>query len=718
VTRYAERSPARNSQLLILAKLTFLISLLAAVAESANAQIALPGPGIINTVAGDGVQGYSGDGGLATNAKLSVPSSVAVDSSGNIYFADYGNERIRKVTATTGDISTVAGNGTQGYSGDGGPAVNAELDEPLGVAVDSSGNIYFADEGNYRIREVKASSGYIYTVAGDGTPGYSGDGGPATSAELYCPAGVAVDTSDNIYFGDICTHRVREVTASTGIIATVAGNGIAGYSGDGGAATGAELDTPFGVAVDASFNIYIGDYAENRVRKVTASTGDISTAAGDGILGYSGDGGAATSAELDDPYGVVVDIAGNIYIADRGNSRIREVIASTGIISTVAGDGTAGYSGDGGAATSAEINNPEGVAVDAPGNIYIADTSNNRIRAVAPDFILTGSMNQARWEHTATLLESGLVLVAGGGNAGLSSAELYNPAAGTFTLTGSMNVKRRFGAATLLPSGLVLIVGGSNNSIGGSALASAELYNPATGTFTLTGSMSVGRSQPTATLLQSGLVLVAGGGIPANASAELYDPATGNFTLTGSMNTARSGQTATLLQSGSVLIAGGGDNGALASAELYDTATGTFAYTGSMNAARAAQTATLLPSGSVLVVGGTSSSLGSALASAELYNPATGAFILTGSLNTAREAHTATLLPNGSILIAGGLGNSSGDSVLASAELYSPAAGIFTLTGSMNVARYDHTATLLQDGLVLITGGKNSPVLASAELYR
>ena len=217
---------------------------------------------------------------------------MAVDASGNLYIADTGNNRIRKVSAT-GIITTVAGNGSAGYSGDGGPATSAQLDGPEGVAVDGSGNLYIADTCNNRIRKVSAT-GIITTVAGNGSAGYSGDGGPATSAQLSLPAGVAVDGSGNLYIADSGNNRIRKVSA-TGIITTVAGNGSPGYSGDGGPATSAQLNQPAGVAVDASGNLYIADSSNNRIRKVSA-TGIITTVAGNGFDGYSGDGGPATSA--------------------------------------------------------------------------------------------------------------------------------------------------------------------------------------------------------------------------------------------------------------------------------------------------------------------------------------------------------------------------------------------------------------------------------------
>ena len=340
--------------------------------------------GNISTVAGNGTVGFSGDGGAATAAQLYSPLGVAVDGSGNIYIADTNNQRIRKVDASTGNISTAAGSGAFGFGGDGGPATAAaaRLRSPSGVAVDGSGNIYIADTSNHRVRKVTASTGVISTVAGDGTAGYGGDGAAATSAQLRLPSGVAVDGSGNIYIADRDNHRIRKVEASTGNISTAAGSATGGFSGDGGAATSAQLRFPRGVAVDGSSNIYIGDTASHRVRKVTASTGVISTVAGTGVLGYGGDGGAATSAQLNFTSGAAADGSGNLYIADAFNDRIRKVDASTGNISTIAGRGTTSPGGDGGAATDAQLHSPLGAAVDGAGNIYIADTNNNRIRKV------------------------------------------------------------------------------------------------------------------------------------------------------------------------------------------------------------------------------------------------------------------------------------------------------------------------------------------------
>jgi hypothetical protein len=335
-------------------------------------------------------------------------------------------------------------------------------------------------------------------------------------------------------------------------------------------------------------------------------------------------------------------------------------------------------------------------------------------RVSAQNFVPTGSLNTARQGHTATLLNNGLVLIAGGygytGN--LASAELYNPATGTSTPTGSLNIARELHTATALNNGMVLIAGGYD----GAYLASAELYNPATGTFVLTGDLNIPRLYDTATLLSNGTVLIAGGGAPGRA--ELYNPATGIFTLTGSPNIYRYGHTATLLNDGTVLLAGGIN---LSSAELYDPATGTFSITGSLNIAREYHTATALKNGMVLIAGGVAGGLGGTYpVTAELYSPATRTFTLTGNLNNGRLFHSATLLNSGLVLVAGG-GDSTVQTVgtLASAEIYDPAAGTFTLTGSLNSARLYQTATLLNNDTVLVTGGGglSGGILASNELY-
>jgi beta-lactam-binding protein with PASTA domain len=359
-----------------------------------------PSSGIILTVAGNGKYSYAGvgDGELATAAEFGGAESVAVDSGGNLYIGE--ETRVRKVSASTGIISTIAGTSTIGFSGDGGPATSAELYIASGLAADSAGNLYIADVENSAIRKISATTGIITTVAGNGTIGFSGDGGPATSAALSFPSDVAIDSEGNLYIADSYNNVIREVMAATGIIRTIAGNGTGagtgngGYSGDGGSATSAEFNYPSGVAVDPTGNLYIADSYNNVIREVTAATGIISTVAGNGTGagtgngGYSGDGGPATNAQFNYPSGVAVDPAGNLYIADYYNNVVRLVSVATGIINTVAGNGTGagtgngGYSGDGGPATSAQLYGPSSVYLDSAGNLYIADSNNNVVREV------------------------------------------------------------------------------------------------------------------------------------------------------------------------------------------------------------------------------------------------------------------------------------------------------------------------------------------------
>ena len=351
-------------------------------------EVNLPG-GVISTAAGNGTSNYIGEAGPATAAGLASPAGVAVDAAGDLFIADPGNNRIREVNASNGLITTVAGDGTSGYSGDGGQATAAELSGPEGVAVDAAGNLFIADSGNTVIREVNLSTGVISTVAGNGSPGYSGDGGQATAAELDSPSGVAVDAAGDLFIADTVNDVIREVNQANGVITTVAGDGSYGYSGDNGQATAAELASPYGVTWDASGDLFIADAGNSRVRQVNLSSGVISTVAGNGSPGYSGDGAPATAAELDSPYGVVVDGSGDLFIADYGNSTIREVSLASGLITTAAGNGSPSYSGDGGPATAAELNSPSGVAVDSSGDLFIADTHSNRVREVLPGIGVT-----------------------------------------------------------------------------------------------------------------------------------------------------------------------------------------------------------------------------------------------------------------------------------------------------------------------------------------
>jgi sugar lactone lactonase YvrE len=335
-------------------------------------------PGIVSTVAGNGTAGYSGDGGAATSAALNAPNGIAVDNVGNLYISDWLNNRIRKIDAATGIITTVAGNGTAGYSGDGGPATSAEINWPQSITFDAAGNLYFADGNNHVVRKVNVATGIISTYAGNGTGGYSGDGGPATSAELDKPAGTTFDNAGNLYIADDGNSRIRKVAAGTGIITTVAGNGTTGYAGDGGPATSAKLNNPYGVVFDSKGNFYIPDVSNQRIRKVDTS-GVITTYAGNGTAGYSGDGSLATSAAINNPYHIGIDAADNIYIGDLSN-RLRKIDAATGIITTIAGTGTSGFSGDGGPATSANLS-VGGIAFDIASGLYFP-AATNRIRKI------------------------------------------------------------------------------------------------------------------------------------------------------------------------------------------------------------------------------------------------------------------------------------------------------------------------------------------------
>ena len=347
-------------------------------------------PGTIETIAGGGTQ--EGEGLPATDLALSVPLGVATDADGNVYIADTANHRIRRVDALTGEATTVAGTGDSGFSGDGGPGPAAQLTFPQAVALDGQGNIYIADSGNRRIRRVDAVTGFISTIGGTGEFGFGGDGGPASDAQFGEIVALAADRSGKLYVSDGLdivqfrgNNRVRVIDLASNIITTVAGNGTIGFSGDGGPATDASLTTE-GIAVDANSNLFIADYNNFRIRRVDAVTGTISTVAGRGAFdifgngGYSGDGGAATDAHLNTPTGVGVDSEGNLYIADTRNNRVRSVDAATGSILTVAGTGVSGTGGDGGPAMQAQLSEPSRVAFDPDGNLLIVDTGNNRIR--------------------------------------------------------------------------------------------------------------------------------------------------------------------------------------------------------------------------------------------------------------------------------------------------------------------------------------------------
>jgi sugar lactone lactonase YvrE len=420
----------------------------------------------MSTYAGDGVAGYTTDipPVVATTAKVNFPYSVATDAAGNVYIADYENNRIRKVNIATGTITTIAGTGLGAHGGDGGPATAAWIKWPAGMAFDAAGNMYFADFGNNVIRKINTSN-IISTVAGiPGTlPAYTGDVGPATLAKLGNPLGVAIHpTTGDLLIADQLNHAIRKVNLTTGIITSIVGNGMIGVgaAGDGGLASAARLNEPTDIATDAVGNIYIADNGNNRIRKVSATTGIISTVAGivagsvpGSIYGYAGDGGAATAARFYYPKGIAVDGPGNIYIADWNNNVIRKVNTS-GIVSTIAGTSTAAYAGDGGLAVAASINKPTDVAVRYDGDVFIADNENNRIRRIKignePYFTAGATKTVTICPIEFTILDSALKVDDIDVGQTLSWSPVLLPSHGTLVATYSTSST----GSTVTPSGM------------------------------------------------------------------------------------------------------------------------------------------------------------------------------------------------------------------------------------------------------------------------
>ena len=335
---------------------------------------------VIATAVGNGEKGFAGDGDPATLALLNGPFDVAFDRAGNLYFSDTFNHRIRRVDARTGVITTVAGNGDAGYSGDGGPAFRASLNEPYGIAIDTAGNIYVADRLNRRVRRIDAANRTIMTVAGTGDAAYSGDGGPAARAGLAEPNGLALDAAErHLYIADVADHRVRVVDLASGTIATFAGTGKAEHGGDGGAASEARIFGARAVKLGPDGTVYILERQGSSLRASDAATGIISTIAGTTGRGYSGDGGPALQAVFDAPKEMAIDPDGNLLIVDTENHAIRRIDRVTGIVATIAG-GRKGAGGDGGPAAEAGLDRPHGAVVGPDGAVYIGDTNNHRIR--------------------------------------------------------------------------------------------------------------------------------------------------------------------------------------------------------------------------------------------------------------------------------------------------------------------------------------------------
>lgn len=345
--------------------------------------------GTITTIAGNGVTQYIGDGWPATSYSLAQPAGLCMDKSGDIYEADYAESRIRRLD-THDTLFTYAGVGAPGYTGDGGPASVATFANPTGVAMDTAGNLYITEEYNHIVRKITRATGIVSTICGTGTAGYAGDGGPAITAQLNQPAGLCLDRTGNIYIADKNNNRIRKIDALTGTIISYAGIGSAGYSGDGGPANTTKLAYPMSVCADSADNIYIADNANHRIRRVDATTGIITTVTGLGGQAYTGDEGQAIYARISEPNYVHMSKRGNLYISDYGNNVIR-VITPDGIIHTVAGSGLFGYSGDGGPALSATFQRPSGICTDNQENLYIADGENSAIRKVTP--VYTGFGN-------------------------------------------------------------------------------------------------------------------------------------------------------------------------------------------------------------------------------------------------------------------------------------------------------------------------------------
>jgi hypothetical protein len=505
----------------------------------------------------------------ATTVPLSLPGGLAYDSLGNLYIAAT-NDHVVRVVSPTGVINTFAGTGAQGFSGDGGAATSAQLDSPTGIAVDASNNVYIADTHNNRIREVLASTGVINTIAGTGVAGFAGDGGAATSALLNYPTAVAVDSAGNIYIADTNSHRIREIKSGT--ISTVAGDGEQFYSGDSGLATAAGLDSPNGVAVDSSFNIYIGDTHNQRVRLVTFTTGIISTLAGTGVKTYTADGVAANSSALARPRGLAISPNGTLLIADSDNDRVRAV--SGGNISTVVGSGQQGFSGDTALGTASAIDTPRVVAATANNNVLVADTENDRVRTVDGNGdLITVAGLAPTGDESLTLSGALTTVVYGSGSLTATYKYISNTATGNITFydtVGSTPVQ--VGSPVALSSNIAsfststlsagkhaieaIYAGDANNAPAASGVFDVTVTPLAITATANSASIAYGVAIPTLTGTLSGILAQDSGNVTLGlSSTATATSATGVYPISASLTgTAVGNYTVTLTAAANVTI--------------------------------------------------------------------------------------------------------------------------------------------------------------------
>ena len=505
----------------------------------------------------------------ATTVPLSLPGGLAYDSLGNLYIAAT-NDHVVRVVSPTGVINTFAGTGAQGFSGDGGAATSAQLDSPTGIAVDASNNVYIADTHNNRIREVLASTGVINTIAGTGVAGFAGDGGAATSALLNYPTAVAVDSAGNIYIADTNSHRIREIKSGT--ISTVAGDGEQFYSGDSGLATAAGLDSPNGVAVDSSFNIYIGDTHNQRVRLVTFTTGIISTLAGTGVKTYTADGVAANSSALARPRGLAISPNGTLLIADSDNDRVRAV--SGGNISTVVGSGQQGFSGDTALGTASAIDTPRVVAATANNNVVVADTENDRVRTVDGNGdLITVAGLAPTGDESLTLSGALTTVVYGSGSLTATYKYISNTATGNITFydtVGSTPVQ--VGSPVALSSNIAsfststlsagkhaieaIYAGDANNAPAASGVFDVTVTPLAITATANSASIAYGVAIPTLTGTLSGILAQDSGNVTLGlSSTATATSATGVYPISASLTgTAVGNYTVTLTAAANVTI--------------------------------------------------------------------------------------------------------------------------------------------------------------------